>query len=87
MTSMRGGAAPGDLVALGVGEGGIEELNKHVDNSKVQWALVEIHIGGETLRRKKAIFLHMLRVQRMVFETGQILHVLLETNFKEIVIV
>eukprot|EP00439_Symbiodinium_sp_Y106_P020551 s2168_g2.t1 len=47
------------VVVLGAGDGGVEELQLWVDDSSVQWALLEFCVGQGPLARQRMIFLHV----------------------------
>ncbi|CAE7191393.1 unnamed protein product [Symbiodinium pilosum] len=47
------------VVVLGAGSGGIAELQLWIDDSTVQWALLEFCIGEGPLARQRMLFLHV----------------------------
>lgn len=47
------------LHVVQAGSGGVDEMNKYVDEREVQWALLRFEIGSGAFRRQHALFFHM----------------------------
>lgn len=47
------------FVFCGAGKGGVDELQLHLKDSSVQWALVRVSLGSGCFQREKTMFLHM----------------------------
>jgi len=54
----RSSGASQPLCVLGVGDGGVEELAAHLDDSTVSWALLRFQVGGGTFARSKTVAIH-----------------------------
>eukprot|EP00929_Paragymnodinium_shiwhaense_P108227 TRINITY_DN74552_c0_g1_i1.p1 TRINITY_DN74552_c0_g1~~TRINITY_DN74552_c0_g1_i1.p1 ORF type:complete len:448 (-),score=109.04 TRINITY_DN74552_c0_g1_i1:273-1616(-) len=73
------------LVVVQAGGGDVEELREHLDNTKVQWALVSFQLGSGSFQRRKTVFLHFngdscspVKRGRLNSRTSEVQHILRE---------
>mmetsp|Transcript_12832 Transcript_12832/g.40481 ORF Transcript_12832/g.40481 Transcript_12832/m.40481 type:complete len:420 (-) Transcript_12832:136-1395(-) len=59
------------LVVLGAGSNGIEEMQEHLDDTAVQWALIRFELGSGAFCRKKFVFLHFNGEECSAVRRGQ----------------
>eukprot|EP00038_Savillea_parva_P030749 m.80055 g.80055 ORF g.80055 m.80055 type:complete len:576 (+) comp9319_c0_seq3:41-1768(+) len=49
---------PAGISVAGAGSGGVDEMQKHLDDSTIQWGLLRFTLGSGTFKRNKMILIH-----------------------------